>query len=564
MQFLGRWAYQKPIVDFAVSQKAIALFCEQGVGKTWITAGVIDHFLHDDYKALIVAPLDTIQSDDGWRFVLAKLQINVCLSWEEYKESDTPKILLLHYESIQPRRRKQSKKHPKPRGKTYSQKLATWIKRQSWSFVCFDESQKLKARNGAGSKVARGIKKSDYKLILTGTPFDDLGDNPQELWAQFRFLKPALFGTVWKNFAWDYLQRCGWMGKQFEFRPGALKRIRKMIQPYSLRVTKKVFRKEEPEIITIETPMFGKQRKLYERIEERWVGKINGETVTTSMKMVRNIRLQQIAGGFVKDDEGEIHEFGSTKLRSLKHQLEIARFPVIINARFIPEVNRIVNEVSSGKYRVSTITGDTRRIRGKIIGDFQAGKIDILVNQVRTGSLGINLQLAPTVFFYSTTWSYIDFYQAISRVDRAGQKNKVKIFLLVAKNSIDRDIYSALLSKRDFNSSFLSRFKRKETSMAKSKKSSKSKGKESKDKEKKKSKKDEGMKYGIKDLAEALEVEPATARVQLRKLKVEKVGGRYGWDSMSEIKALVKKIRAKAKAKEEEADDEDDDEDEDE
>jgi len=562
MQFLGRWAYQKPIVDFSLARLAVALFCEQGVGKTWITAGILDDLIHDDYEALLIAPLGTIIAHDGWRFVLGKIDINVCLNFEEYKKAKTPKILLINFESIQPRHRKQSKKNPKPRGQSKSQKLAKWIKANEWSFCGIDESQKIKARNGKGSKVLGGIKHSDYRLILTGTPFDDVED-PQEIWAQWRFLDSNLFGSNWKTFADEYLERCGWMGKQWRFKEGSLEKIKKMIAPYSLRVTKKVLNLEDIDYRRVVVPMFGRQRKLYRDIDKKNVAIIDGAKVTAKLRMVKDVRLQQVCGGFVEDDEGELHEFGSAKLRVVKNLLKKVDFPVIIYAKYLNEVSRIVSTASSGKFRVATITGKNRRTRGKTIKDFQDGKIDILVSQIRSGGVGINLPQAKTGIIYSTTFSWIDFDQAISRMHRPGQKNKVKIFLLIAQFSIDKDIYHKILSKCNVSNAFLSWFKSKETVMAK-KGSTKTKSTE--EKTEKKAKKRESSKYNINHLADKLGVEPASVRVQLRKLSVEKAGegGRYGWDNkedMMEVYNLIKSSKAKAtkaKAKEEEEEEDDD------
>lgn len=60
--------------------------------------------------------------------------------------------------------------------------------------------------------------------------------------------------------------------------------------------------------------------------------------------------------------------------------------------------------------------------------------------------------------------------------------------------------------------------------------------------------KDEAKKYGITDLSTALGIEPASVRVKLRKAKIEKVGGRYGWDTKAEMNAVIDKIKAMEKA----------------
>lgn len=64
------------------------------------------------------------------------------------------------------------------------------------------------------------------------------------------------------------------------------------------------------------------------------------------------------------------------------------------------------------------------------------------------------------------------------------------------------------------------------------------------------SKKDEvkESKYGVADFAKAADVEPATARVLLRRGKIKKTGRSYGWDSTSAMKADLEKCRKAAPA----------------
>ena len=54
-------------------------------------------------------------------------------------------------------------------------------------------------------------------------------------------------------------------------------------------------------------------------------------------------------------------------------------------------------------------------------------------------------------------------------------------------------------------------------------------------------------KYGVSALAKELGIKDASARVALRKHKVEKAeGGVYGWNSEKEFQAVVKQLSKKA------------------
>lgn len=53
----------------------------------------------------------------------------------------------------------------------------------------------------------------------------------------------------------------------------------------------------------------------------------------------------------------------------------------------------------------------------------------------------------------------------------------------------------------------------------------------------------ESFKYGVADVAKALGVKDASARVQLRNHKVKKAGKSYGWNTKDELQAVIDKIR---------------------
>lgn len=54
----------------------------------------------------------------------------------------------------------------------------------------------------------------------------------------------------------------------------------------------------------------------------------------------------------------------------------------------------------------------------------------------------------------------------------------------------------------------------------------------------------ESFKYGVSDVADALEVNEATARMKLRNAGIEKAGRSYGWDKQSDLKEVITKLKS--------------------
>jgi hypothetical protein len=52
------------------------------------------------------------------------------------------------------------------------------------------------------------------------------------------------------------------------------------------------------------------------------------------------------------------------------------------------------------------------------------------------------------------------------------------------------------------------------------------------------------FKFGVDDIAEALDIKPASVRVQLRNKGIEKAGKSYGWNSKADLKEVIDQLKA--------------------
>jgi superfamily II DNA or RNA helicase len=77
----------------------------------------------------------------------------------------------------------------------------------------------------------------------------------------------------------------------------------------------------------------------------------------------------------------------------------------------------------------------------------------ITVAQYQSGSTGIELTYAATTIYFSPTYSYSNYEQSIGRTNRNGQTKKMTLYMLCAPTTIEKDIWTALREKRDFQDS---------------------------------------------------------------------------------------------------------------
>lgn len=487
---------------------------------------------------LLIVPLTNINTTWLKNLKNELPQWEIHKEWNSFKSSSCKRrIFLVHYEGLKP--------------------LIKKIQKHRWDLVTFDESQRLKKRSTAQSRLGLKLNQQSRRLALSGTPMD--GD-PIDLWAQFRFIEPMALGTRWADFESRFLRKTGFMGYKREFIPERLPQFMEIIKPYSMRIRlREVLPTPEPEVIDIPVELFGNQRKLYDQFNDNMVAFLDQGQITADLVITQILRLQQITGGFVKDDEGNILKVGEAKLRKIKSLFKKLDPPVVVFCRFTAEVEAIAKAAQEIFPRVGRLHGSIKDkkndlARSRVQENFQAGLLDVLICQQKTGGVGIDLFRSNNAIFYSMGHSYIDFDQAKSRLDRRGQSRRVSIFLIRAINTIDDDIIQAILSKRSVSNTVLSKLKRKsimtdEKKAAPKKDAAKKQAPVKKTIKKPTEKKKNNLptrvepKYGVNYLCEKRGIQDQAVRIALRKAGIEKKPGNvYGWDTKAEADAIYAKI----------------------
>lgn len=428
-------SYQQKAVEFAFRRKTSALFFEQGTGKTWIAAGVLE-CLGSDLSALVVVPKNN--KETSWRDTLTTLfpHLLITSDWGVFKKAKYVGILLLHYQEVRP--------------------LINRLKRRWWKIIIYDELQNLKDRGSKQSRSARMLRhRAEYKLGLTGTPSDG---EPQDIWGQMRFIAPECFGDDWADFSVEYLKPTGFMGYKKVFIESKRKQFISRLGGWAIRETKEVLNLptlHTEEVWVDATPT---QRQAYRDMRIlRHVRLTRDVDVQASLTITRDICLAQIAGGFLTHEE-DVYWLSYRKVTAVRKLIARNPGPVIVFCRFVAELKMLEAKLSK-LYRVATYYGKTRN-KADVQRAFQAGDYDVLLCQIRAGGVGVDLYRARTTILYSADWSSINFDQLKARFHRRGQKFEVTIFLVMVRNTIDVKLRRRILAKSKDNETTLNKLRR--------------------------------------------------------------------------------------------------------
>ena len=324
--------------------------------------------------------------------------------------------------------------------------------------IC-DESQRIKTHDAQQSKAIHKLgDQARYKMILSGTPIQN---NAIDIWSQYRFLDSTIFGKNFYKFKNRYAIMGGFDRKQIVGYRDLDDLIRKE-HSIALRVTKEeALDLPEQTFITRSVILEPKARMLYDTVKRESYAELeSGEKITATTVLTRLLRHQQLAGGFMVTDEGEVPKLVSrAKLDALSDILSDYVIgegrKLVIFARFLSEVHAILDMAEpaltrAGKKQVAIYGAIPKEARGAVIEQFQTDPDTVLiVGQIDTLSTGVTLTAADTCVYYSKTYNYATYEQGLSRIHRIGQRNTCTYISLVAEKTVDHMIDQALAHKED-------------------------------------------------------------------------------------------------------------------
>lgn len=99
-------------------------------------------------------------------------------------------------------------------------------------------------------------------------------------------------------------------------------------------------------------------------------------------------------------------------------------------------------------YKVGYIIGgQSKSARTATRLAFQRGELDILCANTAAGGVGLTLTAADTLVFLSRPWSYTQSAQAEDRIHRRGQEREAHIIDIIARDTVESRVRSALKDK---------------------------------------------------------------------------------------------------------------------
>lgn len=331
------------------------------------------------------------------------------------------------------------------------------LKAYGHRLVVVDESSTIKNPKAKRTKniLATFSGPHNIRTVMTGT---EISNTILDLFTQFEFIKPGFFGDDKKNFNsryWDFSNRYAvWKdslanGRRYRKLIGftRMNELMEKIAPHTYRVTRdECLDLPGFQDIEIIIEMSAEQKRTYKELKKQFFAVLeSGDEVSVKTSIAQFSKLRQVSGpGMIIDDEYKPF-LEDAKTFYLLQELEDTSEKVIIFCEYRHEVEAVAKAL--GPEAVRYMGGESQ----DVIKEFTENpEKRFFVGTSASGGMGLNLQCAALVYFFSVGPSYVLHEQAKARIYRAGQTRKCVYKYLLA-SPMDKHLLKLVREKKNLH-----------------------------------------------------------------------------------------------------------------
>lgn len=440
--------YQRYCIEKAITQKEIGLFLDMGLGKTSITLTAINELIYNRFevsKVLVIAPKKVAEltwntESEKWDHT-KHLRIASVLGSEQKRLralNSNADIYVINRENV------------------------SWLVnhyKNQWPFdmVVIDELSSFKNHQAKRFKDLKCVRPHIKRIIgLTGTPSPN---GLLDLWAQVYLLDQGerLHKRI-GQYREQYFNRfqvdsSGW--EKYIEKQDSNAVISEKLKDLCVSMSAEDYL-DLPDLIVdpVWVQLDSKTKKQYKEMEQNLILQLpDGDISVTSSAALSN-KLLQLCNGAIYDDDRDVKEIHDCKINALLETIEnLNGQPALLFYSFQHDKKRILNVLPK-----SLRVRDLKTIKDQ--QDWNNGEIDILLAHPASAGYGLNLQDGGNhMIWFGLNWSLELYQQAIKRLHRQGQRQKVIVHQLLVKGGRDEDVSKVLDVKGDVQQALLDSLK---------------------------------------------------------------------------------------------------------
>ncbi len=376
--------FQKAIIEKAVSKGRMAIFADTGLGKTLMQVAIAQNIVnHTNGKVLILTPLAV-----AFQFILEAEKLGITDIEYSKDGTHTKSIVICNYERLH------------------------YFNKEEFQGVILDESSILKNFDGKiKNQVTSFVKKIPFRFLSTATPspndFIELGTSSEAL-GYMGYMD--MLTKFFKNNMASIAKQSKNIGEKYYLKPHAEKSFFAWVNQWSMMV-------KMPSDLGFDNTRYELPKLITNKhiVENKCTVDVDGQIkmFTFVAKSFREIRHEQKV---------------TLEDRCIK-AVELAKDKTSVYWVNLNDESSLIKKLDPEAVEITgSMTIDKKE---QILMDFANGKIKRLITKAKMTGMGLNWQHCNHSVFFPT-YSYEQYYQAIRRFWRFGQKNNVVIDLVIS------------------------------------------------------------------------------------------------------------------------------------
>ena len=302
--------------------------------------------------------------------------------------------------------------------------------------LMLDESSLIQNQKAKQTKFILKLQPANV-ILLSGTPTAGKYEN---LWTQAHLLgwdiSEALYNRQYIN--WK-TQQIGWQNPQYirvVDKDNPYKNVERLKSKF--REHGAIFMKTE-DVLTLPKQTFidvnvPSSKKYRQFMKDSIVELTERITLVGDTNLTKRLYARQLCGQYSKD-----------KLEAFRDLISSTNDRIIVFYNFTEELNRLVQICEEMNKPISIVNGTTKDLLA-----YERENDSITFVQYQAGAMGLNLQKANKVVYYSLPERSELFEQSKKRIHRIGQERPCFYYVMMCSGTIEENIYEALKMRKDF------------------------------------------------------------------------------------------------------------------
>lgn len=304
------------------------------------------------------------------------------------------------------------------------------LKKLHFDTLMLDESSLIQNDTAKRTKFILSLQ-TENVILLSGTP---TGGKYENLYSQLKLLGWSISKKTYLNtFVETRLQNVGG-GLKIPVVVGYknIGRLKRKMREYGCNFLK------TSEIFDLPPQTFNEIRisatAEYKKFRKNKIVEIDGQTLIGDTSLTELLYCRQLCGAYNPE-----------KLAAFTDLLQSTNDRFIVFYNFNAELDVLKSICKSLNRPTSEVNGHVKDLTA-----FENNDNAVLFGQYQSAAMGLNLQQANKIIYFTPPLSSELYEQSKKRTHRIGQEKPCFYYQLICKNSVEIDIYKTLSERRDY------------------------------------------------------------------------------------------------------------------